>query len=121
MPSLTLGRAAKLFGLYRSFLYAEVSRGSLSVRLNSKGQKVVDLGEMIRVFGKPPSVVSGQTNASTVNSMSPSPVLSEKAWAPLWDELRLMREEQQMIKRENRLLREEVRVLREALLSILEC
>lgn len=54
MPEMTLGRMAKMYGLHRSSLYEAVAKGRVSARLNANGQKVVDLSEMIRVYGEPP-------------------------------------------------------------------
>lgn len=125
MPSFTLGRAAKLYGLHRSTLYAAINRGALSVTLNGKGQKVVDLSEMLRVFGEPQSTAAQQFDTSTVAptpsqtvDSTPSSVLALETLAPLLEELRLLREEQQASREANRLLREEVRELRETLLRI---
>lgn len=45
---------AKLYGLHRSTLYEAVSKGRITAGFNPKGQRVVDLSEMIRVYGEPP-------------------------------------------------------------------
>lgn len=55
MPELTIGRMAKLYGLHRSTLYEAVSKGRVTAGFNAKGQRVIDLSEMIRVYGEPPS------------------------------------------------------------------
>lgn len=53
MPKLTIGRMAKLYGLHRSSLYQAADEGRVSVDVDGKGQKVIDLSEMIRVYGEP--------------------------------------------------------------------
>lgn len=51
--SLTLGRAAKAYGLHRSSLYEAAERGRISTRTNAQGQKVVDLADMDALYGRP--------------------------------------------------------------------
>lgn len=55
MPELTIGRMAKLYGLHRSTLYEAISRGRITAGLNGHGQRVLDLAEMIRVYGEAPT------------------------------------------------------------------
>lgn len=64
MPKLTVGRMAKLYGLHRSSLYEAIARGRVSCGVDGRGQKVVDLSEMIRVFGEPPPSARHQPGAS---------------------------------------------------------
>lgn len=54
MAEITIGRMAKLYGLHRSSLYEAVSKGRVTAGFNGKGQRVIDLSEMIRVYGEPP-------------------------------------------------------------------
>ncbi|MDN6337079.1 MAG: hypothetical protein L0J67_10640 [Halomonas sp.] len=54
MAEMTIGRMAKLYGLHRSSLYEAVSKGRVTAGFNGKGQRVIDLSEMIRVYGEPP-------------------------------------------------------------------
>lgn len=54
MPEMTIGRMAKLYGLHRSTLYEAVGKGRVSAGFNAKGQRVIDLSEMIRAYGEPP-------------------------------------------------------------------
>jgi len=53
MAKLTIGRMANLYGLHRSTLHEAVAKGRVTAGLNGKGQKVIDLSEMIRVYGEP--------------------------------------------------------------------
>lgn len=89
MPQLTIGRAAKLYGMHRSTLYEAVAKGRVSAGIDGKGQRVIDLAEMIRRYGEPPS--SARQNPTPV-SEAPA-VLQDTALQPLLDELRLLREE----------------------------
>ena len=53
MAKLTIGRIANLYGLHRSTLHEAVAKGRVTAGLDGKGQKVIDLSEMIRVYGEP--------------------------------------------------------------------
>ena len=53
MAKLTIGRMANLYGLHRSTLHEAVTKGRVTAGLDGKGQKVIDLSEMIRVYGEP--------------------------------------------------------------------
>lgn len=53
MPALTIGRMAKLYGLHRSTLYEAIEKGRVTAGHNGKKQRVIDLSEMIRVYGEP--------------------------------------------------------------------
>ena len=55
MAKLTIGRMANLYGLHRSTLHEAVAKGRVTAGLDGKGQKVIDLSEMIRVYGEPQS------------------------------------------------------------------
>lgn len=55
MAELTIGRMATLYGLHRSSLYEAVDKGRVTAGFNGKGQRVIDLSEMIRVYGEPPN------------------------------------------------------------------
>lgn len=80
MPEMTIGRMAKLYGLHRSTLYEAVGKGRVSAGFNAKGQRVIDLSEMIRAYGEPPS-----------NTQHPTPLPDtqpDSAQTALIDELR---------------------------------
>lgn len=103
MPAFTLGRLAKLYEMHRSTVYEAVERGRVSAGLNSKGQKVIDLSEAIRVWGEPPS---NQTAEPDTRQASPAadPTPPTDAMQPLLDELRLLREEVAGLRAELRLI-----------------
>lgn len=89
MAKLTIGRMAKLYGLHRSTLHEAVAKGRVSVGFDGKGQKVIDLAEMIRVYGEPPG--SALHRPTPIPDTSPTP--SPDALHTLLEELRLLREE----------------------------
>jgi hypothetical protein len=87
MAKLTIGRMAKLYGLHRSTLHEAVAKGRVTAGLDGKGQKVVDLSEMIRVYGEPPVV----TRHFPTPDPDTSPTLQSDALHLLLEELRLLR------------------------------
>ncbi len=89
MPAFTLGRLAKLYGMHRSTLYEAVAKGRVSAGVDGKGQRVIDLAEMIRRYGEPP----GSSRQNPTPDAETSGVLQDAALQPLLDELRLLREE----------------------------
>lgn len=101
MSKLTLGRMAKLYGLHRSTLYEAVEKGRVSAGVDGKGQRVVDLSEMIRVYGEPPGGQAPKPDTPTPESDS-SPTLA--GWAEMAAELRLLREEVAGLRQELRLI-----------------
>ena len=89
MQKLTVGRMAKLYGMHRSTLYEAVSKGRVSTGVDGKGQRVIALSEMIRVYGEPP----GRTLQNPTAPTDAAPTLPTAALQPLLEELRLLREE----------------------------
>lgn len=100
MAKLTIGRMANLYGLHRSTLHEAVAKGRVTAGLDGKGQKVIDLSEMIRVYGEPPG--------STRHSPTPLPDTSPP---PLFDTLHPLLEELRLLREEVRELRESIRLL----------
>jgi len=89
MAKLTIGRMAKLYGLHRSTLHEAVAKGRVTAGLDGKGLKVVDLSEMIRVYGEPP----GSTRHFPTPDPDTHPTLQNDALHLLLEELRLLRAE----------------------------
>jgi hypothetical protein len=100
MAKLTIGRMANLYGLHRSTLHEAVAKGRVTAGINGKGQKIVDLSEMIRVYGEPPG--------STLHSPTHTPDISP---TPLFDTLHPLLEELRLLREEVRELRETMRLL----------
>lgn len=104
MPKLTIGRAAKLYGLHRSTLYEAIAKGHVTTSFDGKGHRVIDLSEMIRRYGEPDGYA--QQNPTPKNDAlqnDPTPPIDDLQQAML-DELKA--------------LRLEVKELRETLLLI---
>ncbi|MFI8648531.1 hypothetical protein ACIGJK_27590 [Pseudomonas iridis] len=100
MAKLTIGRMANLYGLHRSTLHEAVAKGRVTAGFDGKGQKVIDLSEMIRVYGEPPR--SARHSPTPSPDTSPTPLFD--ALHPLLEELRLLREEVRELRETMRLL-----------------
>jgi hypothetical protein len=100
MAKLTIGRMANLYGLHRSTLHEAVAKGRVTAGLDGKNQKVIDLSEMIRVYGEPPG--------SSLHRPTPipdtAPTLSSDVLKPLLEELRFLREEIRELRETMRLI-----------------
>ncbi|WP_449106828.1 hypothetical protein [Pseudomonas mohnii] len=100
MAKLTIGRMANLYGLHRSTLHEAVAKGRVTAGLDGKGQKVIDLSEMIRVYGEPPG--SARHPPTPSPDISPTPLF--EVLHPLLEELRLLRGEVRELRETMRLL-----------------
>ena len=104
MAKLTIGRMANLYGLHRSTLHEAVAKGRVTTGLNGKGQKVIDLSEMIRVYGEPQRSTLHRPTPSPYTSPTPSPTPEMDALHPLIEEVRLLREEIRELRESLRLI-----------------
>lgn len=105
MTTLTIGRMAKLYGLHRSTLHEAVAKGRVTAGHDGKGQRVIDLSEMIRVYGEPAGRPTPPPNTQTpAEDSHPTPPDTPAGWAELVNELRLLREEVAGLRQELRLI-----------------
>lgn len=105
MTTLTIGRMAKLYGLHRSTLHEAVAKGRVTAGHDGKGQRVIDLSEMIRVYGEPTGRPTPLTDTPTpADDGHPTPPNTATGWAELVNELRLLREEVAGLRQELRLI-----------------
>lgn len=70
MAKLTISKMANLYGLSRGALYDKVSKGILTATLNEQGQKVIDMVDMIVLYGeaKTNKSVQGEQQQTVQNS-----------------------------------------------------
>lgn len=94
MAKLTIGRMAKLYGLHRSTLHEAVSKGRVTAEFDGKGQKVIDLSEMIRVYGEPKKNALHLPTHSTYTLPTPQ----TDSLYPLIEEVKLLRMEIQELR-----------------------
>jgi hypothetical protein len=105
MTTLTIGRMAKLYGLHRSTLHEAVAKGRVTAGHDGKGQRVIDLSEMIRVYGEPTGRPTPPPDTQTLaDDTHPTPPDTAAGWAELVNELRLLREEVAGLRQELRLI-----------------
>ncbi len=105
MTKLTIGRMAKLYGLHRSTLHEAVAKGRVTAGHDGKGQRVIDLSEMIRVYGEPVGRPTPPPDTQTpAEDNHPTPPDTPAGWAELVNELRLLREEVAGLRQELRLI-----------------
>ncbi len=96
---------AKLYGLHRSTLHEAVAKGRVSASFDGKGQRVIDLSEMIRVYGEPVGRPTPLPDTPTPLADSrPTPADTPAGWADMVIELRLLREEVAGLRQELRLI-----------------
>lgn len=100
---------AKLYGLHRSTLHEAVAKGRVSAGFDGKGQRVIDLSEMIRVYGEPPGRPTLLPYTQTPEPDSrptpdQTPDQTPTGWAEMLAELRLLREEVAGLRQELRLI-----------------
>ncbi|MDR5900450.1 hypothetical protein QC823_15915 [Halomonas vilamensis] len=93
----TISQAAKLYGKARSTIHRAIESGRLSCSVRGDGVRVIDLSELIRLWGEPP-------NAPTSKQQSATPDEPDTQQAML--------HELQAMRRELVALREEVAQLR---------
>jgi hypothetical protein len=103
MPKLTIGRMAKLYGLHRSTLYEAITKGRISTDVDGRGQRVIDLSEMIRRYGEAPGKTRQQPDIQT-DTLQTHPTPTAEGFSALLEELRLLREEVAGLRAELRLL-----------------
>lgn len=92
---------AKLYGLHRSTLYEAVKRGRVNAGFDGKGQQVIDLSEMIRVYGE----ARGNAQQHPTPLPDTNPTLADNELLARFDALLSVVKEQ---RDELRRLREEV-------------
>jgi len=95
---LSIAEAARLYGKQRKTLYRHMDAGRLSYQALGSGRRVLDLAELIRVYGEPP----GQRHG---NDTLPSEGVTRDGEALVW---RAMLEELQALRREVSELRQQL-------------
>jgi len=104
MAKLTIGRMANLYGLHRSTLHEAVAKGRITAGLDGKGQKVIDLSEMIRVYGEPKGLPRHSPTLGPTPTLYTGPTSESDALHPLIEEVRLLREEIRELRESLRLI-----------------
>lgn len=96
MPELNLSQAARLYGKSRMTLHRHCRTGRMTSRVSDDGQRLIDLSELIRVYGEPPNSVTPDTPAQASQRYTPEDHRDDR----LLDELRALRQEVQDLRQE---------------------
>jgi hypothetical protein len=66
----TISQAARRYGKARSTIHRAIDAGRLSCSVRGDGVRVLDLSELIRLWGEPPNAWCTWKNSSEVNDMA---------------------------------------------------
>ncbi|MAS53772.1 MAG: hypothetical protein CMJ44_03930 [Pimelobacter sp.] len=102
---LTPSDAARLFGIHRATLYRHMAAGRLSWVLEPNGSRALDMSELIRCYGEPPSPATPSATPATPTPGDDATPATERLLAEL---VELTRHQGEELRR----LREEVATLR---------
>lgn len=61
MPELNASEAARLYGKSRMTIHRHCRSGRVTSRISHDGQRLIDLSELIRAYGEPPTPVTPDT------------------------------------------------------------
>jgi hypothetical protein len=107
----TISQAARLYGKARSTIHRAIGAGRLSSSVRGDGVRVIDLSELLRLWGEP-----ANQPASTQQDATES--MQQQAQQAILNELRALRELYLAGLEENKALRREVCDLKEAMLRL---
>lgn len=93
MAKISVSEAARLYGKDRKTLYRHINKGRLSAGSVEDGVRLIDMSELIRVYGEPPT--SNATGVTPTNGDVATP--STQA---LMDEISALRQEVQGLRDE---------------------
>ena len=105
MPELNLSQAARLYGKSRMTLHRHCGSGRVTSRLSDDGQRLIDLSELIRVYGEPPNRVTPDTSTGPSQRDIPEDTIQSERDDLLLRELQALREQVHQLHEEVRDLR----------------
>ncbi len=76
MAKLNISQAAKLFGVHRSTVQRHIKEGKLSSESQEDGQKLIDMSELVRVYGEPKNPATSATvshDGAMLQNATPNP------------------------------------------------
>ena len=104
MPELNLSQAARLYGKSRMTLHRHCGSGRITSRLSDDGQRLIDLSELIRVYGEPPNRVTPDTPSKPSRRDTPGDTPQSERDDLLLRELQTLREQVTQLQEEVRKL-----------------
>lgn len=93
MPELNLSQAARLYGKSRMTIHRHCRSGRVTSRLGDDGKRLIDLSELIRAYGEPPSSVTPDTPPEASQRYTPGDTPQSKRDDLLLRELQALREQ----------------------------
>ncbi|GAA1243967.1 hypothetical protein GCM10009578_100140 [Streptomyces rhizosphaericus] len=93
----TISQAAQLYGKARSTIHRAIDAGRLSCSVRGDGVRVIDLAELIRLWGEPPN-----SPPQTQQNATPSEEPAQQVQQAMLDELRALRAEVAALRQEMR-------------------
>ncbi|WP_180153373.1 MULTISPECIES: plasmid replication DNA-binding protein [unclassified Acinetobacter] len=118
MSKLTISEAAKIYNLTRGAIYDRINAGTLSTSLNERGNKVVDMADLVATYGEPKAAKTEQSiqQPTQQNSTQNDTIELYRKMLDLSESTRQKAEQrEERLFNEITALREEVRELRLAL------
>lgn len=94
----TISQAAQLYGKARSTIHRAIESGRLSCSVRGDGLRVIDLAELIRLWGEPLHSPPQEQQNATLHDPPEQQMLVAELRA-LRDEVRCLREEMQELRR----------------------
>ena len=76
MAKLNISQAAKTFGVHRSTLQRHIKEGKVSFESQEDGQKLIDVSELVRVYGEPKNPATSATvshDGAMLQNATPNP------------------------------------------------
>lgn len=105
MPELNLTQAANLYGKSRMTLHRHCRSGRVTSRVSDDGQRLIDLSELIRAYGEPPSSVTPDTPPDASQRYTPEDTPPSERDDLLLREIQALREQVTQLQEEVRELR----------------
>ena len=120
MARLNISQSAELFGIHRSTLQRHIKEGRVSFEPQEDGQKLIDMSELIRVYGEPKNYATPATSShedvmlqdpasdttGTTPDVTPATGVLEQKVEMLEQQLSMITEDKDYLRKENHRLLE---------------
>lgn len=110
MAKLNISQAAKLFGVHRSTVQRHIKEGKLSSESQEDGQKLIDMSELVRVYGEPKNPATSATvshDDAMLQNATPNPTGATPATGVLEQKVEMLEQQLGMVVEDKDYLRKE--------------